>query len=89
MKLKLGQKARDTITGFTGVCVARTEWLYGCVRWTVQPQELKDGKPIESQTFDEPQLEATDPPPSLVARALAAATGGPVPEPKRHPGPTR
>lgn len=26
-QIKLGQKVMDTVTGFTGIAVARTEWL--------------------------------------------------------------
>jgi len=53
----LGQKARDVITGFTGVAIARTEWLNGCVRVTIQPPLDKDKKHVQSETFDEEQLE--------------------------------
>lgn len=56
MSVKLGDRVRDLITGFEGIVVARCEWLYGCVRLTVQPEKLKDGKQLETATFDEPQL---------------------------------
>lgn len=55
--LVLGCKAKDRISGFTGVVVAITEWLNGCQRVTIQPEELKDGKPIENHTFDAEQIE--------------------------------
>jgi len=55
--VNLGDKVRDQLSGLTGIVVSRTEWMYGCVRCGVQPQELKDGKPVESTVFDEPQLE--------------------------------
>lgn len=58
--MKRGDVIRDTITGFKGVLTARTEWLNGCVRLTIQPQELKDGKPIESHTFDVEQCELVE-----------------------------
>lgn len=60
MTLKLGQKARDTISGFEGTVIGRTEWLYGCVRVVLQPHGLHDGKPIEAQSFDEPQCEVIE-----------------------------
>ena len=53
--IKIGQRVRDTITGFEGIVVARTEWLYGCVRLTVQSDRLAEGKPAEPYTVDEPQ----------------------------------
>jgi hypothetical protein len=82
-EIHLGDTARDTITGFQGTVVARTEWLYGCRRIVIQPNTLHEGKPIENMSFDEPQCE-------LVHRAGAAVqspelrkTGGPRPEPVR------
>lgn len=54
--IELGDTAKDSISGFTGVVVAVTEWLYNCKRITLQPKELKDGIPIDSHTFDSLQL---------------------------------
>ena len=56
-KIKLGQKVRDSITGMEGTAVARTEFLYGCVRIAVQTTELKGGTPVDAVYIDEPQLE--------------------------------
>jgi hypothetical protein len=83
--IELGDEVRDTITGFTGVVIAEHKWLHGCRRLSVQPRELKDGKPIEHQTFDEPQLE-------VVKRGAARGTshtGGPRVEPGRPAAPKR
>lgn len=55
--IKLGQKVRDAVSGFTGIAVARTEWMNGCTRVSVQPPCGEDGKLPESQAFDEPNLE--------------------------------
>jgi hypothetical protein len=55
----LGSKVTDSITGFSGIATARTEYLYGCVRVCIEPGRLRDGKPIESQWFDEQRLSAT------------------------------
>jgi len=81
----LGDTARDTITGFTGVVICEAKWLHGCRRLTLQPRELKDGKPVEMQTFDEPQLAKIAAPPS----ATTGHTGGPRPEPTRAGDPQR
>ncbi len=55
--INLGDKVKDTVTGFTGIAVARTEWLHGCTRISIQPDKLgKDGQPQELQSFDEPQV---------------------------------
>lgn len=83
MSIKNGDFARDTITGFEGIVVATTDWLYGCRRLTLQPKAMHDGKPIEPQTFDEPQLE-------LVSKEEVKGkndTGGPRPEPVRRSNP--
>lgn len=55
--IKLGDKVKDTISGFTGIAVARHEYLQGCIRISVQALVDKDGKLSESHAFDEPQLE--------------------------------
>ncbi len=54
----LGDEAKDKITGFTGVVVARHEYLTGCSRFSLQCRELKDGKIQKSQSFDENQLDS-------------------------------
>jgi hypothetical protein len=85
MSIRLGDKARDTITGFEGIAVAKTNWLYGCTRCTLQPTHLdKDGKMIGSETFDEPQLELVE---AAQQELVAVNTGGPRPEPIRNKDP--
>lgn len=56
MQINLGDKAKDNVSGFTGIVVARCEWLNGCVRLTIQPPVGKDGKLPDSGTFDEDSL---------------------------------
>jgi len=57
MTLKPGDRVRDKITGATGIIICRSEWQYGCVRVTIQPETVKEDKPTESFTIDEPQAE--------------------------------
>lgn len=52
----LGKVAQDSITGFKGVVIAYTEYLYSCPRVSIQPQGLSKGIPIEVRDFDLPQL---------------------------------
>ena len=55
--IKLGDKVKDSVTGFTGIAIGRTTWLHGCDRITVQPEGVnKEGKIYENNGFDEPQL---------------------------------
>ena len=60
-RIKLGDLAKDEVTGFEGIVTCRSEWLAGCVRCSLQPQETytaKDGdlKPAETGCFDEGNL---------------------------------
>ena len=54
--VKLGEKVKDTVTGFRGIATGRYVFLNGCIRIEVTPEELKDGKPIEQVVFDEQRL---------------------------------
>jgi len=57
MPVRLGASYKDSITGFEGIAVALTEWLHACRRIGIQSKDFdKEGKPIEIQWFDEPQL---------------------------------
>lgn len=90
MVIDLGDRAKDRVTGFSGIVVAKTVWLNGCWRLTLQPEDVdKDGKPREPQTFDSLQLDLIaagavpsgnreeQPKPS---RGVLRATGGPRPD---------
>lgn len=77
--IELGDKVKDPVTGFVGIAVAKTTWLHGCNRISVQPQDLnKDGAPRDAQVFDEMQL-------TIIKKAVikstnaysAPKTGGP------------
>lgn len=79
-KVDLGAEVEDVVTGFKGIVVARTEWHFGCRRYTVQPKGLtKEGKPFETATFDEDALRVTKP----FKKATVNKTGGPQPEVQR------
>jgi hypothetical protein len=84
-KYELGSKAKDKVTGYKGLIIARTEWLYGCRRYVLQAQELKDGKPIETVCVDQDAVEIVEeaPPHKMSER------GGDAPSPTRAPDPTR
>jgi hypothetical protein len=58
MAIKLGDRVKDRTTGFTGIVLARTDWLYGCTVFGVKPEELKDGLPMDMQWFDEQSVDA-------------------------------
>lgn len=58
-KFQNGDVVRDRVTRLEGVVTATTIWLNGCIRYVIQPQEIKDGKPVDSTVIDEQQLELT------------------------------
>lgn len=72
MKVKLGKNYRDPITGFSGVAVSRTIYLYGCSRIGLQSQVNKDGRIPDTYYFDELQLLEAKP---------NRGKGGPRPDP--------
>lgn len=94
---QLGDLVKDTVTGFRGIVICRALWLNGCARLTVQPQTVKDGKPVESQCFDDLQLEVLKvgvvpspnreevAPPPVMAPVALRPTGGPRPDVQPRP----
>lgn len=78
--LKLGDKAKDEISGLSGVIVAITEWLNGCRRITIQPEALFEGKPVSNQTFDAEQVSKVEQGPDL----SVSRTGGPSISPEQR-----
>jgi hypothetical protein len=52
-QIELGAVARDSVTGFQGVCVCISQWLGGSPRVTLQPAVGKDGKLPTAETFEE------------------------------------
>ena len=78
--IRLGDKARDTVTGYEGIVVCISDWISGCRRISLQGQDLHEGKPIDPQGFDVEQLEVIKPKASPVSKP----SGGPCPEPTRN-----
>lgn len=66
--IKLGHNYTDSVTGFSGIAIARIEYLTGCTQYQLQPKIDKDGKVPDSVWFDENRLSAN-----------ATSTGGPAP----------
>lgn len=54
--IKFGQRVTEKVSGYTGIVIAKTEWIYGCVRFGVQAEGLHEGVPLEPQWFDEGEL---------------------------------
>lgn len=57
--LKLGQEAKDIITGYRGIVMARTVYLTGCTQILLTPTKLsKTGERQTGEWFDEPRVQA-------------------------------
>lgn len=92
--VQLGDKGKCKITGFTGIVTSMSTWLNGCIRVGLQPQEMKDGKPQDTQHYDIGQVEVVEravvkpviyhptPAPTVAPEAQRRTTGGPDREEK-------
>lgn len=60
MQIKLGQKVKCKISGFTGLATAHSKHLFGCDRFWVQPPVDKDGKFVDGCWMDELSLEVIE-----------------------------
>lgn len=72
-EIKLGDKVRDKITGFTGIVVAKTEYINGCIQYNVAPKVGKDNKILEDISIDEQCLEVIK---TKKKKVKKARTGG-------------
>lgn len=59
-KFILGNRIKDAVTGFTGIAVARIEYINGCVQYGIKPNVDKDGKMQEVHYIDQEQLRFVD-----------------------------
>lgn len=85
-EVKLGMKARDVVTGFSGIVTAITQWLTGCDTVQLQPQEMKDGTPIEPKSFDVTRIEILDESNILEPKKVERNPGGPHDEVRKPSG---
>lgn len=74
MKIKLGNKVRDKVTGYEGIATAKVEYLNGCVHICVKPKVGSDGKMPNPEYIDIQQLELVREEGIVVDRK---STGGP------------
>ena len=81
--IKLGDRVKDKYTGFEGIAIARTEWLYGCTRITIESTTLHEGKTIDPHSFDEQRVIRVEEAQPFVSPQSEARTGGPYPDPAR------
>ncbi len=77
MKIPLHAGVVDVITKFSGIVVARCEYLNGCIQYEVQPEGLHEGKPLETRWFDEQRLVFDPSAPLLSLPEYEKPPGGP------------
>lgn len=58
--MKLGQKAKDKVTGFSGRITGRTTYLTGCDQYLIQPTAKSEGEFQDARWFDEQRLSVFD-----------------------------
>lgn len=86
MTVNLGDKCRDTVTGYEGIATVRSEYISGCARIGVQGAVGADGKIPDAYYFDEPMLVVVER--GNVATAKSKK-GGPRDAPGTHEAPKR
>ena len=73
-EIKLGQKVKDIVSDFTGIVIARTKYLNGCIQFQVQAKKtIKDG--VVNMDIDEEQLEIVNE--GILKKKKVTNTGGP------------
>ncbi|HED05845.1 MAG TPA: hypothetical protein ENI61_04080 [Ignavibacteria bacterium] len=72
-KIKLGDKVRDKISGFTGIVVAKSEFLNGCIQCDIMPKCKTKDKMPEAQGIDIQSLEVIKNKPKKIKKS---STGG-------------
>lgn len=79
--VRIGDRVRDRINGFSGVATGRTEYLNGCRQFLVKPDKLKeDGGTIDGLWIDEQNLLVTEPQvfaDPFAPSSVVPAVGGP------------
>lgn len=89
--IQLGDKAKDKVSGYSGVVTGITEWMNGCRRFLLSPQAHKKGEtPKEGYWVDEQQAQLVKR--GVVRTAFAKSKekkrpGGPTPAPTRNMDP--
>ena len=74
MDIELGDKVLDTVSGYTGIAVSKTEYINGCTQYGVQGKVTKDKGEIITYNIDAAQLEKVND----GVKIKKSKTGGPT-----------
>ena len=86
MRVVIGDRVKDIMTGFEGIAYGRWECLTGCVSFDVHPRVNAEGEIPSSQWIDESRLEVIEKGAvSLIVNEKEPA--GPCSLPPPHDGP--
>lgn len=55
----LGKRAKDKVTGYEGIIIGKTKYLYGCDCYGIQSPIDKEGNLPDPKWFDEGRIEIT------------------------------
>lgn len=73
-RFNLGDKVRDTFTGFVGFIHGSAAYITGCNQHVVNARTVEGGKPSEGHWLDDMRLELVE----AAAPVAAVETGGPT-----------
>jgi len=73
-KHELGREATSMVRKFKGIITARSENLFGCNRYYVEPEVKKDGTVPEGFWFDEDDIKTG----KMGVKVSPKDTGGPI-----------
>lgn len=59
-KIPLGEKVKDRLSGFSGILIGRSEFLYANDTVLVHSEELLDGKPLGAVWFDSARIQRAE-----------------------------
>lgn len=77
--IELGTSVRDTLTGFSGIVLARAEYLTGCHQIFVLPESEKPNEIKDGHWFDIERIERTG---ERAVTFAARRTGADIPTPR-------
>jgi hypothetical protein len=76
IKFELGEELQDVVTGYKGIVMGRTDYFTGCVHYGLAARELKDGKTLDWEWFDETRLSKIG---NGIRFEVEKSTSGPMP----------
>lgn len=74
-EIKLGQRARDVITGFEGIITAKIEFINGCTQYNLTGKAPKSGDKVPEIWIDWQRVEIKDD--GVRSKFFSNPSGGP------------